>query len=820
MGTVDYMSPEQAEDTRQADHRSDIYSLGCTLYTLLAGKPVYDGDTIMRKLIGHRDGAIPSLCEARGDVPAALDAVFRRMVAKLPDDRYASMKAVVADLEKCLQAPAGPPVRPSPPPSAGTSASSPASSGGFSSYPVAVPMGLDARGGGRPMTTARSKQEVGLAGPAPEATFVGGDTGVFPSMPAAPGAMRSRNRTARKLPLPAWMIAAIGGGACVLILLLAVIVIVAFQAGEEDAGDIAQQRATGTTPGTMPTNRGAAQADGGTTPTQTGGQASTGGSAANPLPLGGITPYVNVGGGLVYEEPILTGDAALDLQGEYVGLHTVGGTEFMHYSAQVYHAPQAKLRAAIFPAGLPGSASGTGKLDSTLDGAFTGDRGAFNSPRWLVEHSEMTLYDLATKSTTRLKRVSRRSPTLGAPPPNGAIVLYDGQRRNEFNGGGVPADGNQEVLKVGATSKGSFRDFSLHLEFRVPFLPEQSGQARGNSGVFLQNRYEVQILDSFGLPVSNRDCAAIYGAAAPSLNMCLPPTAWQTYDIDFTAARFNPDGSKAKNAQITLRHNGVLVHNRVDLTTPSVGGQPEADTPGAIALQNHGDDVHFRNIWLVENTSAASGATSGADGFVELFDGKTLTGWDGDPRYWSVTDGAITGAFTANNSLAKSTYLVWRKGTLDDFELNLKFRLPGGNSGVQIRSQEPSKWLLHGYQVDFDSAHAYTGSLYDEQGRGILTRPGEKVMMQSDGQRSVLAMLTTPDTIRGAMRTGAQEWNDLSIVAQGSWIIVKINGLTTTEFTDHDAAMRESSGHLGFQLHSGGPMSVQFKDIRLKRLSP
>jgi serine/threonine protein kinase len=231
MGTVDYMSPEQAEDTRQADHRSDIYSLGCTLHTLLAGKPVYDGDTIMKKLMGHREGAIPSLCEARAEVPAALDVVFRRMVAKRPADRFPSMKDVVAELEKCLASPGGPMARPSPPPSHATPSGvpSPGSSSGMSSYPVAVPMGLDSRSGA-PQAAVR-QQEVSLAGPAFEKTFVGGDTTIYPTLAGKPQpGVAARYKQTRKLPIPAWMIAAIGGGVLAAFVVL-VALIVAFSRG-------------------------------------------------------------------------------------------------------------------------------------------------------------------------------------------------------------------------------------------------------------------------------------------------------------------------------------------------------------------------------------------------------------------------------------------------------------------------------------------------------------------------------------------------------------------------------------------------------------
>ena len=157
------------------------------------------------------------------------------------------------------------------------------------------------------------------------------------------------------------------------------------------------------------------------------------------------------------------------------------------------------------------------------------------------------------------------------------------------------------LLMPGVASKRNFQGVTLHVEFRTPFMPHARGQGRGNSGVFLQGRFEIQILDSFGLAGKHNECGGIYSIRDCDLNMCFPPLSWQTFDIDFAPAKFDADGKKIKHAMITVRHNGIVVHKDAELRkTAPARILDKGPQPGPIFLQDHGCPVYFRNIWLVE----------------------------------------------------------------------------------------------------------------------------------------------------------------------------------------------------------------------------
>src|SRR4029453_9892871 len=203
-------------------------------------------------------------------------------------------------------------------------------------------------------------------------------------------------------------------------------------------------------------------------------------------------------------------------------------------------------------------------------------------------------------------------------------------------------------------------------------------------------------------------------------------------------------------------------------------------------------------------------------GFAPLFNGKDLSGWDGNPKFWSFRDGVITGQTTVESPTQGNTFLIWRNGTVEDFELRLSYRIVGGNSGIQYRSKDLGNWVVGGYQADFEAGKTYSGILYEEKGRGILAKRGEKTVIDSAGKVAVVGAVGDPAELQAVIKH--EDWNDYVIVAQGNHLVHKINGRVTADVTDDQADKRAMSGILALQLHAGPPMTVQFKEVRLKRL--
>lgn len=280
----------------------------------------------------------------------------------------------------------------------------------------------------------------------------------------------------------------------------------------------------------------------------------------------------------------------IEVQGEYVGDQT---------GMQVVAVGDGEFDVILFEGGLPGA-------------------GARAVPPRRIEGDADTVAGLT--ESMGLRKVVRKSPTLGATAPAGGMVLFDGTPESlarHWSRGKIVDDG---LLAEGATTKESFGDYTLHVEFRTPFMPTASGQARGNSGIYHQSRYETQILDSFGLEGRDNEAGGIYTVSPPAINACFPPMTWQTYDVDFTAARYDDSGKKVADARMTVRLNGITV--QADVAVPGAtraSRLKEGPEPAPIDFQDHGDPVRFRNIWLVPRDAEKEARRPIVPGFERFF---------------------------------------------------------------------------------------------------------------------------------------------------------------------------------------------------------
>jgi hypothetical protein len=222
---------------------------------------------------------------------------------------------------------------------------------------------------------------------------------------------------------------------------------------------------------------------------------------------------------------------------------------------------------------------------------------------------------------------------------------------------------------------------------------------------------------------------------------------------------------------------------------------------------------------LLLQTASFAAETQGVQ---NLFNGKDLTGWSGNPKFWSVRDGVITGQTTPDNPTKGNTFLIWTNGVVDDFELRFSYKMIGGNSGVQYRSRDRGNWVVHGYQADFEAGKTYSGILYEEGGRGILAQRGQMTVVHADPgdpkkhRVEVLGSVGKTDELQAGIKH--EDWNDYIIIAKGNMLIHQINGRVTMVCRDDHAERAAASGVLALQLHAGPPMTLQMKNIQLKPL--
>ncbi|MEN8772650.1 MAG: DUF1080 domain-containing protein [Akkermansiaceae bacterium] len=283
------------------------------------------------------------------------------------------------------------------------------------------------------------------------------------------------------------------------------------------------------------------------------------------------------------------------IQGEY---HRKGAS----VGAQVVALGGGKFDLYVLEGGLPGL--GWEKKDSRIKISGNLEEGTvtFSQEKGvsaLLEEKTLTIQQDG-KDAIKLPRVARKSPTVGAEAPEGATVLFDGTSVEHWQNGKMK-DGLLQA--TGTTSKPKFKDYTLHLEFRTPYKPFARGQGRGNSGVYFGGRWETQVLDSFALDGKMNECGGIYSISEPDVNACLPPLTWQTYDVDFTAAKFDSDGKRTTWPRMTVKLNGVIIHKDRELpkdnTTAAPGKGALKDEPLPVFLQNHGNPVVFRNVWVL-----------------------------------------------------------------------------------------------------------------------------------------------------------------------------------------------------------------------------
>jgi Domain of Unknown Function (DUF1080) len=214
-------------------------------------------------------------------------------------------------------------------------------------------------------------------------------------------------------------------------------------------------------------------------------------------------------------------------------------------------------------------------------------------------------------------------------------------------------------------------------------------------------------------------------------------------------------------------------------------------------------------------------ATNDTAGFELIFDGKTLNGWEGDPKYWRVENGCLVGEITPETLLKQNSFIIWRGGTTRDFELRVEYRVSAkGNSGINYRSVQitNSPFALRGYQSDIDGANKYTGQNYEEKGRTFLALRGDFSRVDADGKSRIVGSVGDKDGLAAFIKS--EDWNEVHLIVRGNTMTHLVNGHVMSVVVDDDPANRKFDGLLGVQVHVGPPMKIEYRNFRLKKLSP
>lgn len=318
----------------------------------------------------------------------------------------------------------------------------------------------------------------------------------------------------------------------------------------------------------------------------------------------------------VEKDPNLKRDFAI--QGEYLlesiytsesGIDPVDDPELAgKLGIQIIAMGDGKFEGTIYKGGLPGE--GWNKmLDKTkFKGKLTTDSTLeIESPReklkalFVFKGDKLDMWGNTGEGTFIFKKVERKSETLGKKAPEGAKVIFDGTNLDNFNDK-AKMNEKDKTLWAEAWVKPFEKDkpYTLHIEFMTSYMPQARGQGRSNSGVYIFEAYECQVLDSFGLEGENNECGGFYQVKKPDVNMCFPPLTWQSYDFDFTPPKFE-DGKKVANSKLTVKHNGVVIHEDMEFKKETPGCKGEADEARGVYLQGHGNKVQYRNIWIKYN---------------------------------------------------------------------------------------------------------------------------------------------------------------------------------------------------------------------------